>query len=186
MGETAKAFQRRLNSGWFGLYAPAHKLGIDIGCGDNPLHPEFIRWDQALGHGDATYMAGVPDELYHTVYSSHLLEHLENYPAALLNWWRILKPGGHLIVVVPHRDLYEKKPQPPSNWNSDHKWFFLPESDEPPRCLSFRRVLLATLPRGGLEMVSFTVLDEGWQDVGADQHSSGEYSLEAILRKGLL
>jgi predicted SAM-dependent methyltransferase len=182
MAETYKARDRRLRTGWFEKYAPIDQLGIDIGCGDDPLHQTFIRWDAGLGSGDAALMAGVPDELYHTVYSSHVLEHVENYPVALRNWWRITAPEGHLIVVVPHRDLYEKKLQPPSIWNGDHKWFWLPDQDKPPRTLSLRRVLADILPTANL--VSFEVLQDGWEDVGADVHATGEYSIEAILKKG--
>lgn len=184
--ETQKAASRRARTGWFDKYAPSDPwvLGIDIGCQDGPIHPNYIRWDRALGSGDATYMIGVPDESFRVVYASHILEHLEDYPSALLNWWRILKQGGHLIIVVPHRDLYEKKSQPPSRWNPDHKWFFLPDQDDPPRTLSLLRILNDILPieaRG--EVASFEVLKGGWEDVGPYQHSVGEYSIEAIIRK---
>lgn len=178
--ETAKARLRRQREGWFEAYAPEGALGIDIGCGNNPLHPSYVRWDRAIGSGDATYMLGVPDELYEVVYASHILEHLEDYPSALRNWWRILRPGGRLIIVVPHRDLYEKRAQPPSRWNGEHKWFFLPEKDEPPRCLSLMRVLNQILP---VARMTHAVLQDGWHDVGPDRHSPGEYSIEAILWK---
>ena len=39
------------------------------------------------------------------------------------NWFRVLKPGGHLIVTVPDEDLYEQG-QFPSTYNADHKWTF--------------------------------------------------------------
>ena len=35
-----------------------------------------------FGDGDATYMESVPDETFHTIYSSHLLEHIEDYATA--------------------------------------------------------------------------------------------------------
>lgn len=180
-GETWKAKSRRIRTGWFEKYAPEDKSGIDIGCQRDPLNETFRRWDVIFGDGDATYMQGVSDNLYHTVYSSHILEHIEDYQTALRNWWRILKPSGHLIVIVPSRDLYEKKSQPPSNWNHEHKWFWLPDSDEPPRCLNFKRVLMETLPES--ELVSFEVLQEGWVDLGPLVHSCGEYAIEAILKK---
>src|SRR3546814_1757808 len=41
----------------------------------------------------------------------------------LRNWFRILKPGGHLIVTVPDEDLYEQGIFP-SAYNPDHKWTF--------------------------------------------------------------
>ena len=106
MGETLKAEERRRREGWY------HKCirhpGIDIGCQNEPVDPEFRRWDLIHGDTDATFMKGVGDESYKTVYASHILEHLHNPIVALRNWWRILKEEGHLIVCVPHRDLYEK------------------------------------------------------------------------------
>src|SRR5262249_59661014 len=39
------------------------------------------------------------------------------------NWFRILKPGGHLIVLVPDEDMYEQGVFP-STYNPDHKFTF--------------------------------------------------------------
>lgn len=180
MGETIKAFERRKRTRWFEKYAPDHLSGIDIGCGEDCLNATFRRWD--LVDGDATHMAGVPDGVFHTVYCSHILEHLQNYGVALKNWWRILKPGGNLIILVPHRDLYERVPEPPSNWNSDHKWFWLPDSSDHPKTVNFRAALESELLPNG-RIVSFEVLKEGWYSVPVNQHAPGEYSIEAIIRK---
>lgn len=38
----------------------------------------------------------------------------------LKEWWRVLKPNGHLIVLAPDFGLYEQR-QWPSRYNSDHK-----------------------------------------------------------------
>jgi hypothetical protein len=40
--------------------------------------------------------------------------------AALRQWWALVRPGGYLVVVVPHEDLYEQGMWP-SAFNSDHK-----------------------------------------------------------------
>src|SRR5260221_12495855 len=78
-------------------------------------------WD--LEDGDAQVMAGVPDDEFDFVHSSHCLEHLRDPNAALLQWVRIVRPGGFVIVTVPDEDLYEK-----GNWQSryksDQKWTF--------------------------------------------------------------
>lgn len=44
------------------------------------------------------------DSSYDFVLSCHMLEHAANPLRALLEWTRILKPGGHLLLVLPHRD----------------------------------------------------------------------------------
>jgi len=59
------------------------------------------------------------------VYSSHTLEHIEDYQAALREWWRVVKPGGYLILYLPHRDFYPNIGQPGAN--PDHKHDFVPE-----------------------------------------------------------
>jgi len=58
------------------------------------------------------------------VFSSHLLEHIVDYKAALLDWFRIVKVGGHLCLYLPHKDFYPNIGKPGSN--PDHKHDFLP------------------------------------------------------------
>jgi tetratricopeptide (TPR) repeat protein len=104
--------------------------GIDIGGAPDPLSVyrslfpamgDVRVWD--LGDGDAQDMAGVADESYDFVHSSHCLEHLHDPAAGLGNWFRIVKPGGHLVVLIPDEDLYEQGVFP-STFNDDHKWTF--------------------------------------------------------------
>ena len=98
--ECLKAHNRRLKSGWFDKYAPADAKGIDIGCGGHKIHPGYHSWDQIFDDGDATFMEGIEDESFEVVFSSHLLEHLFDPHEGLRNWFRILKPGGHLIISI--------------------------------------------------------------------------------------
>lgn len=102
--------------------------GIDIGCGGDPISAgdwpgiESVRgWD--MPDGDAQLMAGVPDGEYDFVVSAHCLEHLRDPYEGLANWFRILKNGGHLVVTIPHEDLYEQGVWP-STFNPDHKRSF--------------------------------------------------------------
>lgn len=104
--------------------------GIDIGAGPDPLtqYYEFFplmkscrMWD--LPDGDAELMASVADNSLDFVHSSHCLEHMRNVDVALENWVRILKPGGHLVCIVPDEDLYEQGVFP-STFNPDHKYTF--------------------------------------------------------------
>lgn len=181
-GEVWKAQERRKTDGWFEKYCPEDKSGIDIGCQHDPVNETFRRWDLIFGDGDATFMAGVSDNKFWTVHASHILEHLEDPVTGLKNWFRILKPGGHLIVVVPHRDLYEKKKQLPSNWNHDHKTFWLPDRAEPPHTHCFKDVILKAIPDANI--ISYQILNAGFDySLRADQHSVGEYSIEAVVQK---
>lgn len=47
---------------------------------------------------------GVADGSYDFVLSSHMIEHTANPLKALHEWRRILKPGGALVMVAPHKD----------------------------------------------------------------------------------
>jgi SAM-dependent methyltransferase len=177
-GETSKAYHRRKKEGWFEEFI--QNPGIDIGCGIDPINDSFALWDQMYGCGDATYMDGVSDSSYKTVYSSNCLEHLVDPIEAIINWWRILQPGGHLIILVPHRDLYERKQELPSRYNADHKTFWLPTVSEPPNTFS-----LADAVATATKQMNFLIrtLDEGYCDPGIEKHAGGEYCIEAIIRK---
>ena len=126
--ETSGAKNRRVKEEFFENYCQGR--GIDIGYGGDLLSDNCIGWDKE--DGDAHFLTGVPDLQFDFVYSSHLLEHLSHPDIALRSWWRILKPGGYLIIYIPHRDLYEQRKSLPSRWNKDHKHFFLLDKNENP------------------------------------------------------
>jgi SAM-dependent methyltransferase len=176
-GETAKARARREREGFFEKYCQGK--GLDIGYGGDPVVPGVMGWD--FEHGDAQHLKSLDDASFDFVYASHLLEHLPDVELALGNWWRVLKPGGYLIVVVPHRDLYEKKATLPSYFNDDHEHFFLPDHDEAPDTLGLAPLINRVLR--GAEIVYCKTCDEGYVNPGAELPSQGEYSIEAVVRK---
>ncbi|MGX5635988.1 methyltransferase domain-containing protein [Brevundimonas diminuta ATCC 11568] len=55
-----------------------------------------------------------------TVYSSHCLEHIPDPLNVIQDWYRVTKVGGHIIIAVPSRDLFERRRRPPSLWNPEH------------------------------------------------------------------
>ena len=180
-GETQKAELRRKSEGWFDKYAPSYQTGIDIGCGRDPLNQTFRRWDILLGDGSAEEMDEVPDGIFQTVYASHILEHLDRPLTALQNWYRILRPGGNLIIVVPHRDLYEGRKNLPSQWNQEHRTYWLPDRDEDACTLSLSKTVTDAIPTG--KIVELQVLSSGWTMPNQNEHPSGEYSIEIIVFK---
>ena len=129
MHENSKALQRRLHDSRFATrYFVGH--GVDIGAGPDalgqyaaqfPLMLSCRSWD--LGDGDAQVLATVADASLDFAHSSHCLEHLRDPGEALHHWLRVLKPGGHLVVLVPDEDMYEQGVFP-STFNGDHKWTF--------------------------------------------------------------
>lgn len=54
--------------------------------------------------GEAGKLDGVPDETYDALLASHVVEHLANPLGALAEWQRVVRPGGYMLLIVPHRD----------------------------------------------------------------------------------
>lgn len=160
----------------------AQGLGIDIGCGDDPVTNEVEKWDAVLGNGDATLMEGVPNDKYDYAYSSHLIEHLTNPVSAIQNWFRIIKPFGWLIISVPSMDHYEKRSTLPSRFNPDHKTFWTPIASRPPVIFGLLDTVRGAL-RDQFIFDSLRVCDEGFEYMSPTVHSKGEYSIELIIRK---
>jgi SAM-dependent methyltransferase len=95
---------------------------LDIGAGDDPVVHDAQIFDQA--HGDANRILDyLEPEQFDCVHSSHCLEHMFQPINALKQWWSLVKPGGYMITVVPHEDLYEQYNWPPI-FNKDHKASF--------------------------------------------------------------
>lgn len=175
--ETSKAHLRRLRSKFFGKYCQG--LGIDIGCGKDPITPNCVQWDRQ--DGDAHFMQNVDDNTYDFVYSSHCLEHLSNPGLALVNWFRILKPGGYLILFLPHRDLYEKRTTLPSKFNRGHYHYYLIDRHEPPCTLGI--VPLIAMHLQNYRFIYTKECSEGHTITDPEIHSDGEYSIELALQK---
>ena len=117
--ESSKAHARRVREGYFERFLVG--AGIDVGCGDDPVTPDCFAWDKP--QGDAAELPGIRPAQFDWVYSSHCLEHLPQPRRALRRWWEVLRPDGHLLLVVPDEDLYEQGFWP-SRFNSDHLWSF--------------------------------------------------------------
>ena len=183
MAETSKAHKRRLKSGFYYKYIQGY--GIDIGCGRIDTHDgaDPIAIDNCIHHDkdicDATTMDAYPANHFDYVYASHILEHLDNPITAIQNWIRICKVGGHVIISLPHRDLYERKKTLPSKWNADHRYFYLPDACEPPHTFSMKGILQAA----GVFKYSMKVIDTSTNHDRPEEHANGEFSIEVIIKK---
>jgi SAM-dependent methyltransferase len=132
--------------------------GIDIGCGLDPVHGNVRCFD--LEHGDANEISKYVTEQFDYVYSSHCLEHMRDPSKALIEWWKLVKLGGHLIFIVPDEDLYEQGIFP-SRFNPDHKATFTiskGQSWSPVSCNVWD--LAGSLPGGRL--ISLSLQDQGY------------------------
>jgi SAM-dependent methyltransferase len=128
-GGTSISMQRRAHDHRFATrYFVGH--GIDVGGGYDslalfvelfPLIRNVAIYDSP--QGDAQKLANVDDGSFDFLFSSHCLEHVRDATEALMNWIRVVRRGGHLIISVPDEDLYEQGVWP-STFNSDHKITF--------------------------------------------------------------
>ncbi len=104
--------------------------GLDLGCGPFKLYSHFIGVDNGHHWGtkgvdvvqDCEKLDLFASQSLDFVFSSHLLEHIEDYKSALKEWWRVIKPGGYLILYLPHKDFYPNIGE--EGANPDHKHDF--------------------------------------------------------------
>ncbi|HEX4617357.1 MAG TPA: methyltransferase domain-containing protein [Stellaceae bacterium] len=129
--ESRKTYAVKIANGFFDRYLSGkaileigYKGGLD---GVVPIVPQAIGIDVDYPGYDGTKLP-FPDESQDAVYSSHCLEHIKDYQNAIREWFRVVKIGGYLVIIVPHQHLFERKRDLPSRNNLDHKRFYTPAS----------------------------------------------------------
>lgn len=157
-------------------------VGIDIGCGTDPIMSTCMHWDRP--QGDAQLLEDVPDEQFDWVFSSHCLEHMRNPLEALLNWWRVLRMGGVMVVIVPDEDLYEQHVWP-SVFNDDHKHTFTLHKHQSWSPVSINLIdLVRYLPDH--EVLRYEVCADGYEcstEVWDRSAEGAETAIAIVLRK---
>jgi SAM-dependent methyltransferase len=194
MKECSKSIARRLSDPNFSNRYFVGQ-GLDIGGKPDPLalyvelfsKIERVRtWDRE--DGDAQFLQGVEDGRYDFVHSSHCLEHLDDPRQGLENWFRVLKPGGHLVLLIPDEDLYEQGAFP-STHNRDHKWTFTLHKLKSWSDKSVNLLPLLIGLGGQSEVVKVELLTSTYRFnlPRYDQTRSpvGECGIEAVVRKRL-
>lgn len=79
----------------------------DMGCGKYKFHPDAVGidawpYESADMVGDVFDSWWIEDNHFDGIAASHILEHCKiPVKKALAEWKRVLKPGGHLVVIVP-------------------------------------------------------------------------------------
>lgn len=99
--------------------------GLDIGAGLWPL-PGAIAVDLERGPGHGRSLDDFADRSQDYVFSSHCLEHISDWQAALRAWVGKLKRGGRLFLYLPHPECAIWRPGSPFVGDG-HKWQPTPE-----------------------------------------------------------
>jgi SAM-dependent methyltransferase len=178
--EARKTYQARIESGFFARYFSGEHI-LDVGYkGTNPnaipIVPRAIGIDRDYPGYDGIRLP-FPDASQDAVHSSHCLEHIADYRATLAEWFRVLKVGGHLILTVPHRWLYERKPTPTSRFGgNEHLRFYT--------TASLMAEVEEALPAGGYRVRVLRDNDDGFNyAVPSDVPPQGCYEIELVLQK---
>ncbi|MBW2271269.1 MAG: class I SAM-dependent methyltransferase [Deltaproteobacteria bacterium] len=144
---------------------PARARVLDVGCGrgvilgplaerDFEVHGVELRVEAALGVDPRAEVrvaprladAGYAGDHFHEVVLWHVLEHLADPRGALAEAFRVLRPGGRLVVAVPNFSSLQAR------W-AGAAWFHL---DAPRHLFHFPREALLRL----LEELGFAVESE--------------------------
>ena len=125
--EARRSFARWLTDSFYETYLSNESI-LDIGYRGylpdvTPIVPQAIGVDFDYPGYDGKTLP-FPDESQDCVFSSHTLEHIDDYKGAIREWFRVLRTEGYLIIIVPHWCLYERKGRLPSNHNGDHKRYY--------------------------------------------------------------
>lgn len=67
------------------------------------FHPE--KQPGKLILADAVDLSMLPDHMYDMVLASHTLEHIANPIKAMKEWIRVIRPGGHMVLILPEKSL---------------------------------------------------------------------------------
>lgn len=177
--EARKTIAAKERSGFVAKYLSGANI-LDIGYRGYlddvvPIVPQAIGVDLNYPGYDGRTLP-FADNSQDAVFSSHCLEHIEDFRHALREWYRVLKVGGFMIVTVPHQFLYEKRAGLPSNFNRDHKRFYTPAS------------LMAEV-ESALAPNTYRVRHLADNDdhfdytIPPEKHSGGCYELETVIEK---
>ena len=91
--------------------------GLDLGCGDCRPHDFMVGVDIVAGSGprgpnviaDARNLKIFADKSQDYVFSSNLLNELEDREKILAEWWRLIKDDGYLILFLPVNEKCQPK-----------------------------------------------------------------------------
>ncbi len=178
--EASKSYISRIASGFFEKYMNGDKI-LDIGYKgyNNPdlktVLPHAIGVDLDYPGYDGLRLP-FDDNSIDCVFSSHCLEHIPDYRQAIRDWYRVVKPGGFIVCIVPSQLLYEKKRNLPSLYNQDHKRFYTGSS--------LLKEFEDFLDENSYRVRFLEENDRGYDyTIGPEQHAIGCFEIVLVVEK---
>lgn len=180
--ESIKSYTDKIDNGFLEKYLNGENIleigyqGYNAGRKVIPIVEKAIGIDHGYPEYDGIHLP-FPDESQDAVYTSHVLEHIPDWELALQEWFRVLKIGGFLIIVVPHWLLYEKKKELPSRFaGSGHFRYYLPST--------LLAEIQEALPLGEWRLRHMCDNDKSFDYNLPDiTHSEGCYEIECVIEK---
>lgn len=143
----------------------------DVGAGHDKITPDADGYDGRPLHGVDNIGDGcfLGNAWYDTIFSSHFLEHTRNPFEYIEDWRDHLNVGGHIVLYLPEKTLYNNynNPEHMHNWSREDFMFW------------FRRSFCGEGKnyRGEHYEQWFTVVDEG------GDHGNDRYSFFLVARR---
>lgn len=177
MTESEKTFSDKCNNNFFFRFMEGN--GLDVGFkgyqNSLPILGTATGIDIGYPGYDGIHLP-FEDKSQDYVYSSHTLEHIDDYKSVIKEWYRVTKSNGYVVIVVPHRDLYEKKLELPSIFNQDHKRFYTPAS--------LMREVEESLPINSFRVRHMQDNDHGHDyNQPSTEHSKWCYEIELVIER---
>lgn len=178
--ESRKGFARRCENGFWAAHVRGTAI-LDIGFrggihGVLPILPGAIGIETDYPGYDGKTLPFYDGQI-DCIHASHVLEHVTPSVDYLRDWFRVLRVGGSIILMVPSAYLYERRLSvPPSRWSPEHLRAYTPG-----RLLS--EIEAALIPN------SYRVTHLADVDVGYDytlpvtSHPTGSLEIECVIQK---
>lgn len=104
-------------------YCSGKGLNIGYGSGAGKIFDNDCMFLDIKDGVDCNRIDFIDDLSLDFIFSSHTLEHLEDWQISLENWISKLKPGGRLFLYLPHYSMEYWRPEN----NKKHKHILYPE-----------------------------------------------------------
>ncbi len=98
-----------INLQWMSGFFQEQHIDIRVTALDyNPLRIDRVKKRHLAEEAHVASLLGMPfnDSTFDMVLCSHVLEHMEKYPQALVEIFRVLKPGGLVVIGVPNEGCF--------------------------------------------------------------------------------